>query len=180
MSSALPRHEYVYKRLTLENWLTVDPAWSGIVMSDSRPDPSEAWVYDLIRTELDPGVPLSIRKLFEIARGTLVYSLMFYPLLTVGTEQMFRVCDAALSAKCKAMSAPSKLKHFSEKIKWLGERLVISPEQQIRWNAIRHLRNLASHPTDQTILPPGEALNVLDIAVELITSLFLVADEKAL
>jgi hypothetical protein len=172
MSSALPFNEFGYKRLTTENWLTVDPAWSGVVISCSRSDPSEAWVHDLVQTELDPTVPLPIRKLFEIARGTLVYSLMFYPLLTLGTEQMFRVFDAAVSAKCKEMSAPSKVQRFADKIKWLGERAVISPEQQSRWNAIRHLRNEASHPAHQSILPPGEALNVLDIAVELINPLF--------
>jgi Domain of unknown function (DUF4145) len=172
MSSAPPFNEFGCKRLTLENWLRVDPAWSGVVMSCSRSDPSEAWVHDLIQTELDPAVPLPIRKLFEIARGTLVYSLMFYPLLTLGTEQMFRVFDAAVSAKCKEMKAPSKVRRFAEKIKWLGERAVISPEQQSRWNAIRHLRNEASHPADQSILPPGEALNVIDIAVELINPLF--------
>jgi len=172
MSSASSFNEFGYKRLTLENWLTVDPAWSGVVMSCSRPDSSEAWVHDLIQTGLGPAVPLPIRKLFEIARGTLVYSLMFYPLLTLGTEQMFRVFDAAISAKCKEMKAPSKVQHFADKIKWLGERAVISPEQQSRWNAIRHLRNEASHPSDQSILPPGEALNVLDIAAELINPLF--------
>ncbi len=172
MSPASSFNEFGYKRLTLENWLTVDPAWSGVAMSCSRSDPSEAWVHDLIQTELDSTVPLPIRKLFEIARGTLVYSLMFYPLLTLGTEQMFRVFDAAVSAKCKEMKAPSKVQRFADKIKWLGERAVIPPEQQSRWNAIRHLRNEASHPADQSILPPGEALNVLDIAVELINPLF--------
>lgn len=40
MSSALSQNEYGYKRLSPENWRTVDPAWSGVVMSDSRPDPS--------------------------------------------------------------------------------------------------------------------------------------------
>ncbi len=179
MSSASPFNEFGYKRLTLENWLTVDPAWSGVVMSSSRSDPSDAWVYDLIQTELDPAVPLPIRKLFEIARGTLVYSLMFYPLLTVGTEQMFRVFDAAVTMKCKAMNAPSKVKRFAEKIAWLVERAVILPEQQPRWDSIRHLRNEASHPADQSILPPGEALNVLNIAVELINPLFLAPLPKA-
>jgi hypothetical protein len=141
-------------------------------MSSSRPDPSDAWVHDLVQTELDPAVPVPIRKLFEIARGTLVYSLMFYPLLTVGTEQMFRVFDAAVSAKCKAMQAPAKVQRFADKIKWLGEQAVIPPEQQPRWDAIRHLRNQASHPTDQSILPPAEALTILDVAVELINPLF--------
>ncbi len=131
-------------------------------------------MYDLIQTELDTTVRLSIRKLFETARGTLVYSLMFYPLLTLGTDQMFRVFDAAVSAKCKEMRAPAKIRRCAEKIKWLGERTVISPEQQSRWNASRHLRNEASHPADQSIMPPGEALNVIDVAVELINPLFAV------
>jgi hypothetical protein len=56
------------KRLTVDNWLSVDPAWGGVVMSPSRPDPSEAWVFDIVRSDLDPKVPLNIRKLFEIAR----------------------------------------------------------------------------------------------------------------
>jgi hypothetical protein len=142
-------------------------------MSSSRPDPSEAWVFDLVQIELDPAVPDSVRKLFEIARGTLVYSLMFYPLLTLGTEQMFRVFEASVSAKCKAMNAPPKVRTFADKIDWLGKSAVIPLEQQPRWTAVRHLRNEASHPRNQNILPPGEALTIVDIAVELITPLFL-------
>jgi hypothetical protein len=71
-----------FKRLSLDNWLTVDPTWAGIAMSSSLPNPSEAWVFDLVQSELSPAVPVNIRRLFQIARGTLVYSLMFYPLLT--------------------------------------------------------------------------------------------------
>jgi hypothetical protein len=98
---------------------------------------------------------------------------MFYPLLTVGTEQMFRVFDTAVGAKCDALGAPSKVKRFSDRIKWLSEQAVIPPKQVGRWTAIRHLRNQASHPVDQSILPPGEALSIVDIAVELLNSLFL-------
>lgn len=87
--------------------------------------------------------------------------------------------DAAISAKCKEMKAPSKVQRFADKIKWLGERAVISADQQSRWNAIRHLRNESYHPSDQSIPPSGEALKVLDIAVELINPLFAApADES--
>jgi hypothetical protein len=48
ISSGSSFNEFGYKRLTLENWLTVDPAWSGVAMSCSRSDPSEAWVHDLL------------------------------------------------------------------------------------------------------------------------------------
>ncbi|MGA2905660.1 MAG: DUF4145 domain-containing protein, partial [Candidatus Korobacteraceae bacterium] len=152
--------------------------WAGVVMSLSRPDPSDAWVFDLTQTQLDPAVPLTTRKLFETARGTLVYSLMFYPLLTLGTEQLFRVLEASASTKCKAMNAPRKINKFEKKVEWLGEKRVISAEQQLRWQAIRKLRNEASHPADQSIFPPGEALRILDIAVELINALFILPETK--
>src|SRR5665213_1986395 len=111
-----------FKRLSVKNWLTVDPAWSGVVMSSSRPDPSEAWVHDLSQTILTAEAPLTIRKLFETARGTLVYSLMFYPLLALGAEQLFRVLEASAAFKCREMAGPpKKTKTFANKIEWLAE-----------------------------------------------------------
>lgn len=112
--AAIQPELFGFKRLTIDNWLSVDPAWGGIVMSSSRADPSEAWFFDIVRSDLDPGVPLNIRRLFEIARGTWVYSLMFYPLLTLGTEQMFRVFEASVTEKCKILNAPAKVKTFGQ------------------------------------------------------------------
>jgi hypothetical protein len=169
---AIQREVFGFKRLTMDNWLAVDPAWAGVVMSSSLPDPSEAWVFDLVQSELEPTVPLNVRRLFEIARGTLVYSLMFYPLLTLGTEQMFRVFETALSEKCANLSAPAKIKTFANKIEWLTQSGAIDAHDQTRWTAIRHLRNEASHPKDQSIFPPSEALHIVDAAIELINPLF--------
>jgi len=171
MSTSLS-NTFGFKRLTVENWLTLDPVWHGVVMSSSRPDPSDAWVFDLTRTELDPAVPLPIRKLFETARGTLVYSLMFYPLLTLGAEQLFRVLEASASLKCKELTAPPKVRTFEKKIEWLEEKGAITAEEQPRWNAIRHMRNESSHPKDQSIFSPGMVLPILDATVELINPLF--------
>jgi hypothetical protein len=144
-------------------------------MSVSLPDPSEAWVFDLCQSELDPAVPEGVRRLFETARSTLAYSLMFYPLLTLGAEQLFRVLEAAVSIKCKAMNAPASIRVFAKKIEWLGENGLISSGEQRRWDAIRHLRNLASHPEDQAILSQSDALHILDSTVELTNSLFTAA-----
>jgi hypothetical protein len=61
-------------------------------------------------------VPLNIRKLFETARGNLIYSLMFYPLLTLGAEQLFRVLETSASAKCKEVNAsPNQTKTFEKR-----------------------------------------------------------------
>jgi hypothetical protein len=162
-------NKFGFKRLSLENWLRVDPVWDAFGMSES----SEAWVHDLLKPNLDPVVPLPIRKLFETARGTVVYSLMFYPLLTIGTEQIFRVLEAAVTNKCIAMNAPSKVKRlFDKKIKWLSETGAIAQVQYIRWDTIRQLRNIASHPRDQNIFDPNMALRMLNDATELINELF--------
>jgi hypothetical protein len=158
--------------MTVENWLTMDPAWHGVVISLSRPDQSEGWVDDLTRTELNAAVPLPIRNLFETARGTLVYSLMFYPLLTLGAEQLFRVLEASASLKCKELAASTRVGTFEKKIEWLGEKGAITAEQQLRWNAVRHMRNEASHPKDQSIYSLGMVLPILDATVELINPLF--------
>jgi hypothetical protein len=120
----------------------------------------------------DAAVPLAIRKLFETARGTLVYSLMFYSLITIGTEQIFRVLEAAASNKCMAMKSPKKIYKFSHKIKWLVDNGAIARDQHLRWDTIRELRNIASHLHDQNIFDPNMALQILDIAIELINGLF--------
>ena len=136
-----------------------------------KSEPSE-WVHDLLKVNLDPVVPLAIRKLFETARGTLVYSLTFYPLLTIGTEQLFRVLEAAATNKCMAMNAPAKIKTFGDKLKWLLENDTITKDQYKRWGATRKLRNSVSHLHDQNIFDPTIALNELDFATELINKLF--------
>jgi hypothetical protein len=41
-----------------------------------------------------------------------------------------------------------------------------------QWDAARHLRNIASHPTNQTILPPGMALTFLYRTADDINALF--------
>ena len=162
-----------FKRLSSANWLTVDPAWEGVVISLSGSDPSTGWVEDLTRVELDSVIPLSLRKVFEVARGTLVYGLMFYPLLTLGAEQLFRVLEAAVSLQCHALNAPSQIRTFSRKIDWLTSQKLITPEEQARWHAMRKLRNLGSHPTEQAIFSVGMTLTVLDSTVELINMLFI-------
>jgi hypothetical protein len=98
---------------------------------------------------------------------------MFYPLLALGAEQLFRVLEASASFKCKEMAAPAKKSRtFENKINWLAENGVIAAHQKPRWHAIRHLRNDTSHPKDQNIYNAAMALMVLDAAVELIAPLF--------
>jgi Domain of unknown function (DUF4145) len=171
--NASPQNALGLKVLTGTNWLETDPAWEGVIISLSGPDASTGWVNDLMRVQLDQTIPVAIRKIFEVARGTLVYSLMFYPLLTLGAEQLFRVLEAAVSLRCEALAAPPKLKTFNNKIEWLAKQRHIPPEQLSRWHAMRKLRNLSSHPTDQSIFSVGMTITILDTVSELVSALFL-------
>ena len=161
-----------FKRLSLKNWLTVDPAWAGVFMSYSPPNQCEGLVHDLCQEHLDPAVPLPIRKLFETARGALVYSVVFYPLLTLGAEQLLRVFETAVSIKCELMNAPEIWK-FPQKVDWLVKHGAIAKDESARWNTVVQLRNEASHPKDQMIFNLAMTLTILDLADELINTLFL-------
>ena len=136
-------------------------------------DPSQAWVEEVLSYDLAPSVPITVRRLFEIARGTLVYSLMYYPLLTLGSEQLMRVQEAAAAAKCKALGAPeNQTSNFDRQIRWLVKKRKISASDETPWHAARQLRNHASHPTDQSIFDPTMAISMLAGSVELISALF--------
>jgi hypothetical protein len=46
-------------------------------------------------------------------------------------------------------------------VKKLIDNGVLQPSDQLQWEALHELRNLASHPEDQTILPPSIAIDEL-------------------
>jgi hypothetical protein len=48
----------------------------------------------------------------------------------------------------------------------------LSKEDLERWDAVRHLRKLASHPEDQNVLPPGMVIDQVRVLAAAIESLF--------
>lgn len=61
--------------------------------------------------------PLEVRRMFEVARGAVVYGYFFYPLYVLGAEQLFRVAEAAVTLKCEQMGAKTAKMRFIDKIK---------------------------------------------------------------
>ena len=115
MTSTPSADNFGFKRLTQGNWLTPDPVWKHFAHSPTT-DPATAWMQEILRHDLAPTVPVAIRKLFEVARGSLAYGYLFYPLLTLGTEQIFRVLEGAITNKCSALNAPVNKSRFFDKI----------------------------------------------------------------
>lgn len=165
-----------FKNISIENWSEKDPIWDAIY--HPAPDPLLGWMADFLAVELKPEVPLDIRRLFEVARGTFVYGLMFYPLMTIGAEQISRVSEAAVSWMCFLLNSPQQHSNFANKIKWLVNESIISSNDSSRWQNLRHLRNESSHPKFPNILPPAMCLQTMEEVAELINNLFSVPPDQ--
>ena len=102
----------------------------------------------------------------------MLYGYFFYPLYTLAIEQLFRVGDAAVKHKCKALKAPLSCKSFNCQIAWLAKNGVISADDSQWWHDIRVSRNAASHSERQHIAPPGLAIGYLEQVAQGINDLF--------
>lgn len=166
-----------FKNISLENWLKPDDislSFAHISPIDGTIKPIEGdyWVRYILEPKLRELVPTEVQKLLEVTRGAIIYGYFFYPLYSLAWEQLFRVAEAAISYKCKAIKAPKSKRTFNQKLKYLLDKKVISQQDSTIWDAIRKLRNSASHPKNQKIIPPGSVIASLESIVEKINLLF--------
>ncbi|MBU6445128.1 MAG: DUF4145 domain-containing protein, partial [Alphaproteobacteria bacterium] len=145
------------------------------------PEAPDTWIASVRDPQLSESVPVEIRKLYEVARSSIIYGYLCYPLLTLGIEQLHRVVelvarlrarDLGCATKRKSFDGQAQLPAFKEAIDWLVDKSVIPQSDRDRWDAMRHLRNIASHPTTQTILMPGNAISFLRWALEAVELLY--------
>ena len=170
--------DFGFKTLSTENWL--EPEWFMSAIKTISPTDGtpieisrDQWLNRFLKPQLHAVVPFEIRKLFEVARGAATYGYFFYPLYTLAGQQLYRVAEAAVSAKCKSLGAPPrKTKRFQDKISFLQTANVIPQEDWIWWDSIRQLRNHTSHPKTQTIVMPHDTLYDLSSVAKHINALF--------
>lgn len=164
-----------FKQLTPDNWLEVDGVLKPFVSISANgsvnPISGREWAQRILEPNLDAHVPFEIRRLFEAARGTMLYGYFFYPIYTLAADQLYRVAEAALSSKCAVMGA-SKRQSFEKKIDWLAGQSVLSEMESTRWHALRQMRNLSSHPEQQFIIMPMNAIESLHNIARQINALF--------
>jgi hypothetical protein len=143
-----------FEKLTIDNWLEPDKAWTGVV-NGILPDghiqlmTGNNWVQSVLDFDLLDITPPEVQKLFEVARGAMAYGYFFYPLLTLATEQLYRVAEAALDYKCRGMGRHKPKAGFHDMITWLTSESVIADRAQ--WDIIRELRNKACHPKNEGV-----------------------------
>jgi hypothetical protein len=169
-----------FKQLTVENYQESDPTLSLFVRMSSKDGSIRTltdadWAEKVLAVELSEQVPVEVRRLFAVARGALLYGYFFYPLFTLGTEQLFRIAESAVGHKCVAIGVPEKKledMNFQRRLAHLVDEGMISSVAHRRWDALRHLRNLTSHPKDQTVMFAYDTIYELRLVAADIDALF--------
>lgn len=154
-----------FKALTAENWMEADPTNGNFVRLSAIAGPvamtETDWARQFLSVRLHEQVPAEIVDLFAVARGAMLYGWFFYPLFRLGEEQLYRVAETAARMAYQARGGARSSPRFTEAIAFLVEHHAISADDQVRWDALRQLRNLASHPALQSVMPPGAVLGIL-------------------
>jgi hypothetical protein len=136
------------------------------------PISGERLVEDLQSPALSVATPEDVQRLLETARGAMCYGYFFYPLFTLAAQQLFRVVEAAVAAKCAAMAPGKKLKTFDQGISFLETQGVVTAADATRLHLLRRLRNEASHPRRQDVFTPGMALDAVSVTAQFVNKLF--------
>lgn len=135
-----------FKVLKPDNWRRQDPIGCDPLLNPGRLHHrklGDLLAAEILSCELNPGVPIDARELFKVARGILCYGHFFYPLYSVGCDQLYRVLEAVVRHKCLDLAPEQKFRDYSSRIEWLHQQGTILEAD--RWNAARYLRNEASH-----------------------------------
>ncbi len=170
------------KQIDTANWQAVDKAPAVWMKITDAGETADEWIAFFQRPKLKPQVPSDIVPLLEVARGAMIYGWFYYPLLTLGAEQTWRVMDLGVCIRCQQLGIKTKRTNksqnrefdtsFSENIDALFARGPILKLAKNRWDSIRELGNSTSHPKRLMILDPGQAQVILETAVELLNDLF--------
>jgi hypothetical protein len=158
------------KEINQQNWLEQDST-NEHLPKNVRAHKSQ--LGEILKPTLLNSVPSDVQALFEVARAAIVYGYLYYPLNALGTEQLFRVAEAAATHKCEEMQASKTAVQqatFEKKIDWLANKDLI--DNKDFWNLIRKWRNTASHSTSQSVIVPRTAIMLLEGVAQHINALF--------
>lgn len=165
-----------YKNLTKDNWNKKDPIMGffkspqadGTTTSTSE----DEWFDMIYKPSLSEAVPIEIHKLFEMARGMMLYGYYYYPLFTLSHQQLLRVGEAVVYHKCVLLGLTKSKSTFRDNIEMLTSQKILNQRDITRWEAIRFLRNSYSHQKEQSIITPAVAIQSMSTLVELANKLF--------
>jgi hypothetical protein len=169
------------KQITATNWKQIDKAPEIWCMMTAIAKTETDWINFFFEPKLETKVPLEIAKLFEVARSAMIYGWYFYPLLTLGVEQCYRLFDTGTRTRCNQLGIATVITKkngdkrdttFKENTDTLIKCGTLSEVDERRWDAVRNLRNWSSHPERQSLYDPGQAQGTLVLTVDFLNDLF--------
>lgn len=166
-----------FKKLTKDNWKSPDPIndyfikvnfYTGEKLDVSDDERAE----EFLKIELTESVPIEVRRQFEAARGAMLYGCFFYPLFALGTDQLLRVAESAVTHKCLLHCLAKKTARYEIKLEKLKDFNYLTTNEHNDWEILRKIRNEFSHSKIQTLFPPFEAVWFLKNVADKINKLF--------
>lgn len=163
------------KVINHDNWLMAD-AEGRAQVADAR-----VWRQAFLAIRLDPRVPQDVARLFEAARGSMLYGYFFRPLLATGVEQCYRVLESGARARCTQIGlavffndsqGKTHPLSFGHNLNALVKQGLIEAADLILWQQARELREWVAEPEHQAVLTLNHGVTALSRAAELLEKLF--------
>ena len=162
------------KAIDHDNWLQVDS-------SNGRGVEARKWREAFLSIRLDPAVRPDIARMFEAARGGMLYGYFFQPLMAMGAEQCYRVLENGVRARCAETGLPVSCadnqgrQHplsFGHNLRTLVKQGLIPPEDLKLWQQAREMRDWVIAPEHQAALTLEHGATALARAADLLGRLF--------
>ncbi len=163
------------KAINHDNWLMAD-AEGRSQIADAR-----VWRQAFLSIRLDPSVPSDVSRLFEVARGGMLYGYFFRPLLATGVEQCYRALESGARARCVQMGLQVYCQDsqgkahplsFGHNLNGLVKLGLIEAADLILWQQARELRDWVAAPEHQAVLTLNHGVTALSRAAALLGKLF--------
>lgn len=163
------------KAINHDNWLMTDAGGKGQVADAGK------WREAFLSIRLDPGIPGDIARMFEAARGGMLYGYFFQPLLAMGVEQCYRVLESGARARCAQAGLPVSCADsqgkphplsFAHNLRALAKLDLIADADLLLWRQAPELRDWVAAPEHQAALTLEHGVTALARAAELLGKLF--------
>lgn len=163
------------KAINHENWLQADASGKG------GPADAGKWREAFLAIRLDPAVPAEVARMFEAARGGMLYGYFFQPLMAMGVEQCYRVLESGARLRCVQAGLPVTCADgqgkahplsFAHNLRALAKRGLIADVDLPLWRQAPELRDWVAAPAHQAAITLEHGVTALGRAAALLGNLF--------
>jgi hypothetical protein len=164
---------YGFKMVDEMNLLAPDPLMGSMATRENdvvRPMIPNDLLQPILAVTLEERVPFEVRRAFFFARNAMCYGYWYYPLITLGSQQLLRVADYATEV-AGSVNGLTPHRNFRPRIDQLVAAGVIDSANRGTWELICRFRNKATHPEWQQIWGIPQTLNVVRAVANEITAM---------